>query len=191
MKRIICTIAVCLAVMASAVISAQQDNASQFGVQHRLISVSKVTDPTPPPDVVKSHRNSIGNGRVTVNTAQPGSFWQQTTAVGGSIHAELTTDYLYDSSLGIVYAYRNGEDFTCKNGQTESHPVLEARYTKGNKAGKPVGSGWYAVDLRANKCGATEAGVYGCKLDSTATATQCGMATVNGQTGDLDLATAQ
>jgi len=191
MKKIICKITVGLVVMASAVIAtAQQENTSPFGVQHRLIPAARVNNPTPPSGVSESHQSSIGQGRVAVHTAQPGSFWQEQIAIGGSYHAVVTTDFLYDSNLGIVYAYRDG-DFACKNGQTESGRVLEARYTRGNKAGEPVGSGWYAVDLKAGKCGAKESGVYGCKLDSSATATQCGATTINSQTGEIDLVAAQ
>jgi len=108
----------------------------------------------------------------------------------GSLHAVVTTDFLHDPNHGVIYGYRNG-DFECKDGKSVSGGVLEARYTAGNKAGKPAGSGWYAVELGPGKCGAKEPGVYGCKLDSSGTATDCGMATINNQSGEVDLVTAR
>ena len=191
MKKMISTIAICLAVTSSVVIAAaQQQNAPQ--VQHRLVSAGKVSNPAPSSSAAytKGQRNSIGKGRVEVTTAQPGSFWQEQIAVGQSLHAVVTTDFLHDPNLGVIYGYRDG-DFECKDGQSVSGGILEARYTAGNKGGKPAGSGWYAVELGAGKCGAKEPGVYGCKLDSSGTATDCGMAAINSQTGEIDLVTAR
>jgi hypothetical protein len=191
MKTMISTIVIGLAAMSSAVFAAaQQQNSPQ--VQHRLIPAARVSKPAAPTNAgyTKGQRNSIGKGQVAVTTAQPVSFWQEKIAVGGSIHAVVKTDFLYDSNRGVVYGYRDG-DFACKDGQAASGSVLEARYTAGNKASKPAGSGWYAVELNAGKCGAKEAGIYGCKLDSSGTATDCGKATINNQTGEIDLVTAQ
>jgi hypothetical protein len=182
MKKMICTITV---VMSIVVTAAQEQSAPQ--VQHRLIPASKASNPAPPTDALTSQKNSIGEGPLTVSTAQPASFWQERQAVGGSFHAIVRTDFLYDSNHGIIYGYRVG-DFECKNGQAENGGVLEALYTSGNKEGKPAGSGWYAAQLHAGKCGATESGVYGCKFDSSGTPTECGRATVNSQTGEIDLA---
>jgi opacity protein-like surface antigen len=190
MKKMICKIAICLGVMSSVVIAAAQEQNSPQ-VQHRLIPSRKVSNPAPPSDARESgQRNSIGKGQVAVTTAQPVSFWQEQIAVGGSLHAVVKTDFLHDPNLGVIYGYRDG-DFECKNGQSVSGRVLEARYTAGNKAGKPAGSGWYAVELGTGKCGAKKPGVYGCKLDSSGTATDCGLATINNQTGEIDLVTAQ
>src|SRR6266436_271971 len=163
MKKMICTIAICLAVTSSVFIAAaQEQNAPQ--VQHRLIPAGKVSNPEPSSSARAGQKNSIGKGRVEVTTAQPGSFWQEKIAVGGSLHAVVTTDCLHDPNHGVIYGYRDG-DFECKDGKSVSGGVLEARYTAGNKAGKPAGSGWYAVELGPGKCGAKEPGVYGCKLD--------------------------
>jgi hypothetical protein len=191
MKKMISTIVIGLAVMGSVVFAAAQEQNSPQ-VQHRLIPASKVSNPAPPSNAgyTKVQRNSIGKGPVAVTTAQPATFWQEKIAVGGSFHAVVKTDFLYDPNRGVVYGYRN-DDFACKDGQSASGGVLEARYTAGNKAGKPAGSGWYAVELGAGKCGAKESGVYGCKLDSSGTATDCGMATINNQTGEIGLVAAR
>lgn len=194
MKKMLWTITIGVAVTSSVFIVAAQQNDQQQNspqVQHRLIPPGKVRNPAPPSeDWERSQKNSIGQGRVAVTTAQPVSFWQEQIGVGESFHGVVNTDFLYDPSLGVIYGYRSG-DFACKDGQAANGSVLEARYTAGNKGGKPMGSGWYAVELPAGKCGAKQSGVYGCRLDSTGTATDCGMATINNQTGDIDLAPAQ
>ena len=141
MKKMISTIVIGLAVMSSVVFAAaQQQNSAQ--VQHRLLPASKVSNPAPPSNAgyTKSQRNSIGEGRVLVTTAQPATFWQEEIAVGGSLHAVVTTDFLYDPNRGVVYGYRDG-DFACKDGQNASGSILEARYTADNKAGIPAGLG--------------------------------------------------
>jgi len=68
---------------------------------------------------------------------------------------------------------------------------LRKRYADGNKAGKPVGSGSYAVNLNATQYGAKNAGVYGCKFDADGNPTTSGAATINNQTGDIDVVVAQ
>jgi opacity protein-like surface antigen len=183
MKRMKSTIVIGLAVMSSVVFAAaQQQNSPQ--VQHRLVPDGKISNPAPPDAAAYT------KGQVAITTAQPGSSWQERLAIGNSRTAVERTNFLYDPNRGVIYGYRN-DDFTCKDGQTANGSVLEARYTAGNKAGKPAGSGWYAVELAAGKCGAKESGVYGCKLDSSGTATDCGVATINNQTGEIDLVAAQ
>jgi len=102
----------------------------------------------------------------------------------------VTTDFLYDPNVGVLYGYRE-DDFKCANGQPEHGGILEARYTSGNKSGKPVGSGWYAVELDAGKCAAKESGIYGCQFDASGNATECGAAALNTQTGELVIAAAE
>jgi hypothetical protein len=119
-----------------------------------------------------------------VSTAQPVSYWEEQLAIGGSTHAVVTTEFLYDPNVGVLYGYRE-DDFACKNGQTAHGGVLEALYTADNKAGKPAGSGWYAVALDAGKCDAKASGIYGCKFDANGNPTECGVATINNQTGDI------
>jgi hypothetical protein len=176
-----------LAVMSSLVIAAAQEQNGPY-VQHDLIPARLANNPAPPSDAIaKAQKSSIGEGRLQISTAQPVSFWQQRIAVGNSRSAEVTTDFLNDTTVGVIYGYRVG-DFACRNGDAIHGGLLEARYTEGNKAGKPAGAGWYAVDLDAGKCGAKEAGVYGCKFDSSGHSTECGMATINSQTGELNIA---
>jgi hypothetical protein len=137
----------------------------------------------------KSQQSSIGKGQLTVSTAQPSSFWVEEADVDDDGTAE-TNDFLYDAQSGILFTYRE-DDFACANGGTASGGILEALYADGNKAGKPVGSGWYAVNLNATQCGAQNAGLYGCKFDADGNPTTCGAATINSQTGDIDVVVAQ
>ena len=46
-------------------------------------------------------------------------------------------------------------------------------YAIGNKAGKPVGSGYYIVSLNAGQCAAKKAGAYGCKFDTDGNRGDC------------------
>ena len=137
----------------------------------------------------KSQQSSIGKGQLTANTAQPSSFWNEKLDVDDDGVVD-TSDFLYDAQNGILFTYRES-DFACANGGTANGGILEALYADGNKAGKPVGSGWYAVKLNASQCGATNAGVYGCRFDADGNPTTCGVATINNQTGDIDVAVAQ
>lgn len=151
---------------------------------------AKAKVPAPPETAKqKSQQSSIGKGSLTASTAQPSSFWTEEVDVDDDGVAE-TSDFLYDAQNGILYTYRE-DDFACANGGTANGGILEALYADGNKGGKPVGSGWYAVNLNASQCGAKNAGVYGCKFDADGNPTTCGVATINNQTGDIDVVVAQ
>lgn len=132
-----------------------------------------------------SQKTSIGKGATTVKASAPSSFWTEEVDVDADGTVE-TNDFLYDAGRGILYTYRE-DDFTCKNGNPETGSILEALYAKGNKAGKPVGSGWYVVSLNKGQCASEKAGTFGCKFDANGNATECGAATINGKTGELDI----
>ncbi len=122
-----------------------------------------------------------------MTTAQPVDFWQEQVAFSGGM---VTTDFLYDPNVGVLYGYRQ-DNFTCANGSAASGNILQALYTAGNKSGKPAGSGWYAVELDAGKCAAKTSGIYGCKFDTNGNPTECGAATINSGTGEIDIAAVQ
>ena len=111
----------------------------------------KAMHPAPSSSAQKTQKNSVGKGALTVTTAQPVDFWQEQVAYSGG--NTVTTDFLYNPNVGVVYGYRE-DDFKCANGQPAHGNILEAQYTQGNQASKPVGSGWYAVELDAGKCAA-------------------------------------
>ena len=100
------------------------------------------------------------------------------------------SQYLYDAKRGVLYTYRE-DDFACPNGNPESGSILMGLYAKGNPANKPVGSGWYLVNLNAGQYAAKKAGTFGCKFDANGNATECGAATVNNATGEIDVVVAK
>jgi len=166
--------------------SKQSEQAKKVGSNLKAKAKSRTT-----PDTAKkkSQQSSIGKGQLTASVGQPSSFWTEEVDVDDDAVVE-TSDFLFDSQNGILYTYRE-DDFACPDGGTTNGGILEALYADGNKAGKPVGSGWYAVNLNATQCGAKNAGVYGCRFDADGNPTTCGAATINNQTGDIDVVVAQ
>jgi hypothetical protein len=134
-----------------------------------------------------TQKSSVGKGTTLAKASQPSSFWVEDLDVDDDGVVE-TSDYLYDAQRGMLYTYRE-DDFACPNGKPESGSILMALYAKGNKAGRPVGSGWYVVNLNAGQCAAKKAGTFGCKFDARGQATACGAATLNDATGELDVVT--
>src|SRR5215467_1779646 len=165
------------------VTSAQQ--ATTPKAQPGLGLQDKATNPMPSSNAQgKTQKNSVGKGKLTVTTQQPVDFWQEQVAFTGG--NTVTTDFLYDANVGVLYGYRE-DDFKCANGQPAHGGILEALYAQGNQAKKPAGSGWYAVGLDEGKCAAKESGVYGCKFDANGNATEGAAAAINRQTGELDI----
>lgn len=134
-------------------------------------------------------KSTIGKGAASVQVAQPSSFWTEAMDVDDDGNVE-TSDFLYDAAKGVLYTYRE-DDFSCPDGKPESGGILEALYTEGNKEGKPVGSGWYIVDLNAGQCRAQKLGTYGCKFDAMGNPTGCGLATINYATGEINVVMAR
>jgi hypothetical protein len=157
-------------------------------LQPNMIPTSKAANPAPGPGAQdRALKTSVGKGSLMMFAKQPVYSWQeQVTLNGGAV----TTDFLFNSDIGVLYGYREG-DFKCSNGQTVHGSVVEALYTSGNKSGKPPGSGWWAVELNAGKCDAGDSAIYGCKFDASGNATECGTATVHNVTGEIDLVAVQ
>jgi hypothetical protein len=130
-----------------------------------------------------SKKTSIGKGKAAAKASAPSSYWTEEVDLHDDGSVE-TTQFLYDAQRGIVYAYSE-DDFTCPNGKPEKAGILEAAYTSGNKAGKPVGSGYYVVGLNAGQCAAKKAGAYGCNFDADGNPTECGAIAVNDATGEV------
>jgi hypothetical protein len=175
-----------IALLFSSVLFAAAQQTTKPQAQPGMVPSTKATNPAPSSDAQgKTQKNSIGTGSLSVTTAQPVVFWQEQVA-GRSV----PTNFLYDSGAGILYAYRE-DDFTCSNGQTGHGGIMEALNTSGNKAGKPAGSGWWAVQANGGQCGIKQTDLYGCRFDASGNATECGAATVNNRTGEINLVTVQ
>jgi hypothetical protein len=200
MRKKLIGIAICGVVASAAVlvVVAQQPSTAQSTGQQNTAAPKAQPSRMPPEKAMnpapsasgqqKTRKNSVGKGALTVTTAQPVDFWQEQVAYNGG--NAVTTDFLYNPNVGIIYGYRE-DDFKCANGEPAHGGILEAQYTQGNQASKPVGSGWYAVELDAGKCAAKESSIYGCRYDQNGNPTECGAATINNQTGDIGIVTAQ
>ncbi len=191
MRTNLIRVAICGVVAWASVLAgvAQQPSTNTPKAQPNPMPQEKAMHPEPSSSAQqKTQKNSVGKGALTVTTAQPVDFWQEQVAYAGG--NTVTTDFLYNPNVGILYGYRE-DDFKCANGQPAHGNILEARYTRGNQASKPVGSGWYAVELDAGKCAAKESGIFGCRFDANGNATECGVATINDRTGDVDIVTSQ
>jgi hypothetical protein len=179
-------LAIILVISAALVIHAQttQHAVPQVKVGSQLIA--KAPAPTPGPSAKNTAvKTGIGKGLTSVAAFQPSSFWTEDLDVddGGALE---TSDYLYDAQRGILYTYRE-DDFSCPNGNRESGSILMALYGKDNKENRPVGSGWYLVNVDAGKCAAKKSGTFGCKFDASGNATECGAASVNNATGEIEM----
>lgn len=190
MKMSLCrSFLIALTVAASMIATAQQPATPAPKVKPNLIPQGKASNPAPAGNTqMKTQKNTVGKGKLTITTAQPVDFWQE--QVGFSNGSTVTTDFLYDSNVGVVYGYRE-DDFKCANGKPGFGGILEALYTNENQMKRPAGSGWYAVELDENKCAAKQAGIYGCKFDANGNATECGVATIDGRTGDIAIVAEQ
>ena len=136
----------------------------------------------------QSQKTAIGKGKVAVQASGPSSFWAEEVDVDDDGVVE-NNQFLYDVKRGMLFTYRE-DDFGCASGGTASGSILEALYAQGNAAGRPVGSGWYVVSLDAGTCGAKQSGLYGCKFDALGNPTECGVATINNSTGEIDVVVA-
>ena len=184
-KTKLCIILSCL-ILCAFVAGAQQQPASPQ-VEVPILPKARAMTPAPPVDAKhKAMKNTLGEGRVTVTTPGPSTYWEEHNAMGQIIQGVVTTSFLFDQKAGILYAYRNG-DFACNNSNMSGN-VLEAVYTQGNPGGQPVGSGWYIAELNAGQCGAAKDGIFGCKFNAEGQKTACGVATKNPQTGEVDFA---
>jgi hypothetical protein len=184
-KTILCITLTCLVTCAFVAGAQQQPAGPQVEVP--ILPKSRAMNPAPIGEARhQTTTNKIGAGRVAVTASGPSAYWEEHNAMGQTIHAVVTTAYLYDHKAGILYAYRDG-DFACNNSNMSGN-VLEAVYTQGNPAGQPAGSGWYVAELSAGQCGAKTDGIFGCRFDADGQHTACGSATKNPQTGEVDFA---
>ena len=168
-----------------AVAQTAQQTAPNVKVGKQL--TAKATTPAPGTNAKNTaQKASVGKGSTSINASQPSSFWTEELDVDDDGTVE-DSQYLYDAKL---YTYRE-DDFACPNGNPESGSILMGLYAKGNPTNKPVGSGWYLVNLNAGQCAAQKAGLFGCKFDANGNVTECGAAALNNATGEIDVVLAK
>ncbi len=100
---------------------------------------------------------------------------------------EEDTQFLFDKQRGILYTYK-WDNFQCANGASQNGNVLMGIYTQGNTAGRPSGSGWFVVPVKAGQCGEKKAGLFGCRFDGSGKPTTCGTAKVKEESGEIEVA---
>jgi hypothetical protein len=86
----------------------------------------------------QSQKFSIGEGKTSVKSSTPASFWTDSVDIDDDGTVE-DNQFLWDAQRGVLYTYRE-DDFSCANGKAETGKILMAIYAKNNKAGRPVGS---------------------------------------------------
>lgn len=137
----------------------------------------------------QSQKTGIGKGPASVRSSGPAAYWTDLVDIDDDGQIE-DNQFLFDAARGILYTYRE-DNYACMNGTPENGSVLMGIYTKGNKAGKPAGSGWYMVAVNAGQCGMKSAGTFGCRFDASGKPTQCGTAKVDDKSGELEVAIKQ
>ena len=118
---------------------------------------------------------------------------------GGRLRASRQTDagwevsgveednqFLFDKQRGILYTYRE-DNYQCADGTSQNGDVLMGIYAQGNPGGRPVGSGWFVVAVKAGQGGEKKGGLFGCRFDTTGKPTTCGTARVKEESGELEL----
>jgi hypothetical protein len=150
-------------------------------------AIAKAKNPSPP--ATASKKTTTGKGKATVNTVntqgEDDSFWVESIDIDGDGTVE-ETDLLYDDEDKVFLLYDDG-DFKCKGGGMGEGSLLIAVNAAGNSRGRPVGSGWYVVELDESECKAKAAGLYGCKFDANGNATACGLATIDEKNDEITI----
>jgi hypothetical protein len=133
----------------------------------------------------QSQKTQIGVGPASVLASGPSAYWTDMVDLNGN-GVEQDTQFLFDKQRGILYTYKR-DNYQCANGTSQNGDVLMGIYTQGNNAGRPSGSGWFVVSVKAGQCGETKAGLFGCRFDASGKMTPCGTAKVKEESGELEV----
>jgi hypothetical protein len=146
----------------------------------------KAMNPAPASNAAQqSKKSSIGKGKTMVNTSKDNSFWVEQVDLDGTGHP-MDTQMLWDDTDKVLYTAAS-KTFQCKDGASANGDLLMATFAKGNKAGKPAGSGWWMASSDQGMCKMPTEQAYGCKFDATGKNTTCGMATLDDQTHEMTI----
>ena len=133
----------------------------------------------------QSQKTGIGVGPASVVASGPSAYWTDMVDINGN-GVEQDTQFLFDKQRGILYTYKR-DNYQCANGTSQNGDVLMGIYTQGNTAGRPSGSGWFVVSVKAGQCGEKKAGLFGCRFDASGKMTTCGTAKVKEESGELEV----
>ena len=152
--------------------------------------MAKAKAPTAPANA--QQKTSTGKANATIGTknspTDTDSYWTETIDIDGNGDVE-TTDFLWDDEDKVLYlAYE--DDFTCKNGAPGAGAILIGLNATGNARKRPVGSGFYVVQLDKSECGSQTDSIWGCKFDASGNPTACGVAIVDEKNDDIVIASA-
>jgi hypothetical protein len=148
---------------------------------------AKAASPTPSGAAKnQGQRTAIGTGAASVKASGPSAYWTDLVDIDGD-GVEEDNQFLFDKQRGVLYTYRQG-NYKCADGTPENGNVLMGIYTQGNTAGRPAGSGWYVVAVKAGQCGEKKAGLFGCRFDASGKPTTCGTAKVTEESGEIEVA---
>jgi hypothetical protein len=177
-----------LAAAGMAALASGQTPASPPPVTMNVGSVvaAKAVNPTPSA-AARNHgqRTGIGTGAVSIKASGPSVYWTELVDIEGK-GVEQDNQFLFDKQRGILYTYRQ-DNYQCADGTQQNGNVLMGIYTQGNAAGKPVGSGWYVVAVKAGQCSEKKAGLFGCWFDAAGQPTTCGTAKVKEESGEIEV----
>jgi len=133
----------------------------------------------------QGQKTSIGSAAVSVKASAPSAYWTDLVDVDAD-GVEEDNQFLYDKQRGILYTYRN-DKYQCADGTAQRGDVLMGIYAQGNPGGRPPGSGWFVVAVKAGQCGEKNAGLFGCRFDGSGKPTTCGTAKVKEESGEVEV----
>jgi hypothetical protein len=147
---------------------------------------AKAANPTPSSTAKnKAQKTAIGKGAASVTASGPSAYWTDLVDIDAD-GVEEDNQFLFDKQRGILYTYRE-DNYQCADGTSQNGDVLMGIYSQGNSAGRPVGSGWFVVAVKAGQCSEKKAGLFGCWFDKTGKPTTCGTARVKEESGELEV----
>ena len=152
--------------------------------------MAKAKNPTPPANA--QTKTSTGKANATIGSkntpTDTDSFWTESIDIDGNGDVEVT-DFLWDDEDKVLFlGYEDA--FTCKNGAPGAGAILIGLNATGNSRNRPVGSGFYIVQLDKSECGSQTEALWGCQFDANGNSTRCGVAVVDEKNDDIVIATA-
>jgi hypothetical protein len=150
------------------------------------VAAAKASNPTPSAAAKnQGQKTAIGVGAASVKASGPSAYWTDLVDIDGD-GVEEDTQFLFDKQRGILYTYKQ-DTYQCGDGTSQNGDVLMGIYTQGNTVGRPSGSGWYVVAVKAGQCGEKKAGLFGCRFSASGKPTTCGTATVKEESGEVEV----
>lgn len=147
---------------------------------------AKAANPAPSPAAKnQTQKTTIGKGAASVKASEPSAYWTDMVDIDAD-GVEEDNQFLLDKKRGMLYTYRE-DNYQCADGTSQDGDVLMGIYTAGNPAGRPTGSGWFVVAVKAGQCGEKKAGLFGCWFNSSGKPTTCGTAHVKEESGELEV----